>query len=47
MSHGNLDKSEMEKKIDDIIINMTVTNEEVQYVQRASTKNQSDSLVWH
>ena len=39
----NLDKNEMEKKIDDIIINMTVTNEEVQYLE-ASTKNQSDSL---
>ena len=36
----------MEKKIDDIIINMTVTNEEVQYLE-ASTKNQSDKLVWH
>ena len=36
----------MVKKIDDIIINMTVTNEEVQYLE-ASTKNQSDSLVWH
>ena len=36
----------MVKKIDDIIINMMVTNEEVQYLE-ASTKNQSDSLVWH
>ena len=36
----------MEKKIDDIIINMAVTNEEVQYLE-ASTKNQSDSPVWH
>ena len=42
----NLDKNEMEKKIDDIIINMTVTNEKFQYLE-ASTKNQSDSLVWH
>ena len=42
----NLDKNEMEKKIDDIIINMMVTNEEVQYLE-ASTKNQSDSPVWH
>ena len=46
MSNRNLDKNKMEKKLDDIIINMTVTNEEVQYLE-ASTKNQSDSLVWH
>ena len=46
LSNRNLDKNEMEKKIDDIIINMTVTNEEVQYLE-ASTKNQSDSLVRH
>ena len=36
----------MVKKINDIIINMTVTNEEVKYLE-ASAKNQSDSLVWH
>ena len=41
-SNRNLDKNKMEKKIDDIIINMMVTNEEVQYLE-ASTKNQSDS----
>ena len=42
VSNRNLDKNKMEKKIDDIIINMTVTNEKVQYLE-ASTKNQSDS----
>ena len=46
MSNRNLDKNEMEMKIDDIIINMSVTNEEVQHLE-ASTKNQSDDLVWH
>ena len=46
VSNQNLDKNKMEKKIDDIIINMMVTNEEVQYLE-ASTKNQSDSPVWH
>ena len=46
VSNRNLDKNKMEKKIDDIIINMMVTNEEVQYLE-ASTKNQSDSPVWH
>ena len=46
MSNRNLDKNKMKKKVDDIIINMTVTNEEVQY-QEASTKSQWDSLIWH
>ena len=36
----------MEKKIDEITINMTVTDEEVQHLE-TFTKSQSDNLVWH
>ena len=35
----------MEKKIDDTAINMTVTDEEVQYLEAFTKKNQSDNLV--
>ena len=46
MLNRNLDKNETEKNVDDIIISMMVTNENVQYLE-ASTKNESDNLVWH
>ena len=36
----------MEKKIDEITINMTVTDEAVQHLE-TFTKSQSDNLVWH
>ena len=46
MLNRNLDKKENQKNVDATIISMTITNEKAQYLE-ASTKNESDKLVWH
>ena len=46
VSNRNLEKWNGREKIDGIFINMTVKNEEVQYLE-AFTKNHSDNFVWH
>ena len=40
VSNRNLDKNEMEKKNDGITIDMTVTNEEVEYLEASTKTNQ-------